>query len=154
MTKPRSRRVKVLFICVHNSGRSQMAEAFLNDMAGDRFEAESAGFHPTRVHPLVVEAMGESGIDISTKGTQSVFELYQEGRLFDYVITVCEESAENQCPTFPGITRRLNWPFDNPESFEGTDEERLGQVKRVRDEIKTKIEIWVKEIARDKELAH
>jgi len=131
---------------VHNSGRSQMAEAFLKALAGDRFQVESAGFSPTRIQPLVIKAMHEAGVDLSKNQTRSVFKLYQEGKLFDYVITVCEESAENQCPLFPGVTRRLNWPFDNPEVFEGTHEERLEQVKRVRDEIRARIEVWVQEL--------
>ena len=141
-----SEKIRVLFICVHNSGRSQMAEAFLNGLAGDRFQAESAGFNPTRVYPLVIEAMHEAGMDLSKNQTQSVFKLYQQGKLFDYVITVCEESTENQCPMFPGVTRGLNWPFDNPESFEGTHEEKLKQVKRVRDEIKARIGSWLQEL--------
>jgi len=146
MTDERSEKLRVLFICVHNSGRSQMAEAFLKALAGDRFQVESAGFSPTRIQPLVIKAMHEAGVDLSKNQTRSVFKLYQEGKLFDYVITVCEESAENQCPLFPGVTRRLNWPFDNPEVFEGTHEERLEQVKRVRDEIRARIEVWVQEL--------
>jgi arsenate reductase len=146
MTEQFSEKIRVLFICVHNSGRSQMAEAFLNGLAGNRFQAESAGFNPTRVYPLVIKAMHEAGMDLSKNQTQSVFKLYQEGKLFDYVITVCEESAENQCPVFPGVTRRLNWPFDNPEGFEGTHEEKLKQVKRVRDEIRARIESWLQEL--------
>jgi len=132
MTEQHFEKTRVLFICVHNSGRSQMAEAFLNALAGDRFQAESAGFNPTRVYPLVIEAIHEAGMDLSKNQTQSVFKLYQQGKLFDYVITVCEESAENQCPVFPGVARSLEWPFENPESFEGTHEEKLRQVKRVR----------------------
>ncbi|MCF8130088.1 MAG: arsenate reductase ArsC [Deltaproteobacteria bacterium] len=146
MTSNRSQKLRVLFICVHNSGRSQMAEAILNELAGDRFTAESAGFNPTRINPLVTEVMGETGIDLSKNRTQSVFKLYQDGNLYDYVITVCEESTENQCPLFPGVTRRLNWPFDNPEAFEGSHEEKLKQVRRVRDEIKAKIGEWLQEI--------
>ena len=141
-----SEKIRVLFICVHNSGRSQMAEALLNEMAGDRFHSESAGFKPTRIDALVVEAMGEVGIDLSKKKTQNVFKLYQEGNLYDYVITVCEESTENHCPLFPGVTRRLNWPFDNPEAFEGNHEEKLNQVRRVRDEIQARIRAWLKEL--------
>jgi len=143
MLTNRSEKLRVLFICVHNSGRSQMAEAFLNDMAGDRFQSESAGFRPSRINPLVVEVMGEAGIDLSRKETQSVFKLYQDGNLYDYVITVCKESTENQCPLFPGATRRLNWPFDNPEAFEGNHEQKLEQVRRVRDEIKARIAEWL-----------
>lgn len=146
MTEERSEKIRVLFICVHNSGRSQMAEAFLKALAGDRFQAESAGFSPTRIHPLVINTMHGAGIDLSKNRTQSVFKMYQEGKLFDYVITVCEESAENQCPLFPGVTRRLSWPFDDPESFEGTHEQRLEQVKRVRDEIRARIEAWIQEL--------
>ena len=141
-----SEKIRVLFICVHNSGRSQMGEAFLNEMAGDRFHSESAGFRPTRINLLVAEAMGEVGIDLSQKKTQNVFNLYREGNLYDYVITVCEESTENKCPLFPGVTRRLNWPFDNPETFEGTHEEKLNQVRRIRDEIKSRIKAWIKEL--------
>ncbi len=146
MPPSHEQKARVLFICVHNSGRSQMAEALLNQMAGDRFRAESAGFQPTRINPLVVETMEEIGIDLSQNRTQSVFRLYQQGNLYDYVITVCEESTENQCPLFPGVTRRLNWPFDNPEDFGGSREEKLKQVRRVRDEIKTKIQDWLREM--------
>ncbi len=145
MTEQNAEKTRVLFICVHNSGRSQMAEAFLKNLAGDRFQVESAGFQPTTIHPLVVEAMGEVGLDLSKNQTQSVFKLYQEGRLFNYVITVCQKSAENECPLFPGVTRRLNWPFDNPEAFEGTHEQKLAQVRRVRNEIRARIEEWVRE---------
>jgi len=146
MTDQHSEKTRVLFICVHNSGRSQMAAAFLNALAGDRFQAESAGFNPTRINPLVIKAMHEVGMDLSKNQTRSVFKLYQEGKLFDYVITVCEESSENQCPVFPGVARRLNWPFDNPEAFEGTHEEKLKQVRRVRNEIRARIEKWVREL--------
>jgi arsenate reductase len=119
-----------------------MAEAFLRDLAGDRFEAESAGLEPTTVHPLVVEAMQEIGVDLSGKATKSVFKLYQEGRLYDYVITVCREAIEEKCPVFPGLTRRLAWPFDNPEDFRGSHDERLDQVRRLREEIRTKVQEW------------
>ena len=142
-----SEKIRVLFICVHNSGRSQMAEAFLNDMAGDRFRSESAGFRPTHINPLVVEVMGEAGFDLSKNRTQSVFNLYQDGNLYDFVITVCEESTENRCPLFPGVTRRLNWPFDNPEAFEGSHEQKLKQVRKVRSEIKNKIGEWLQEMS-------
>jgi len=152
MTDQRTEKVRVLFICVHNSGRSQMAESFLNALAGDRFEAESAGFDPTRIYPLVIKAMHEIGMDLSKNQARSVFKLYQEGKLFDYVITVCEESSEDQCPMFPGVTRRLNWPFDNPEAFEGSHEEKLNQVKRVRDEIRARIEKWFQPSDRGEDL--
>lgn len=143
MSEAQGQKQRVLFICVHNSGRSQIAEAFLKAMAGDRFEVVSAGLDPTQIQPLVVEAMRESGMDLSKNRTQSVFNLYKQGKLFDYVITVCDASTEKQCPLFPGVTQRLNWPFENPEAFEGTHDERLAQVRRLRDEIKAKIEEWI-----------
>src|SRR3990167_1894983 len=93
---------RVLFICVHNSARSQMAEAFLNQMAGDRFEVESAGLEPGKLNPLAIEVMKEAGIDISQNKTKSVFDFYGAGKKYDYVITVCDESQSGQCPVFPG----------------------------------------------------
>ncbi|OQX27583.1 MAG: low molecular weight phosphatase family protein [Desulfobacteraceae bacterium IS3] len=136
---------RVLFICVHNSGRSQMAEAFLNLLAGGRFYAESAGFRPTAVYPPVIEVMQEQEIDLSGKKTKNAFEFYRQGRLYDFVITVCDESAENECPVFPGIVKRLNWPFPDPEKVTGTQEEKLAGIRRIRDSIKARIEDWLKE---------
>ncbi len=129
----------ILFICRHNSGRSQIAEAYLKKFGGEDFHVESAGFEPAeRVHPLVVEAMKEEGIDLSGKKPQSVFELYKQGRLFEHVITVCSES-EGECPLFPGITRRWHIPFPDPASVEGSEEEKLAQIRRIRDAIKEMI---------------
>src|SRR3989338_9622164 len=93
---------KVLFVCVHNSARSQIAEAFLKQMAGDKFEAESAGLEPGNLNPVVVEVMKEVGIDISQNKTKSVFDFYKQGRQYDYVVTVCDESQSGACPMFPG----------------------------------------------------
>jgi len=93
---------KVLFICVHNSARSQMAEAYLRKYGGKRFVAESAGLEPGVINPLVVEVMKEEGIDLSDKGTNSVYDYYREGRGYDYVITVCSKVAAERCPIFPG----------------------------------------------------
>jgi arsenate reductase len=139
------RKTKVLFICTHNSARSQMSEAYLRHFAGDRLEVASAGFEPTTINPLAIEVMKEEGIDISGKKTQSVFELYKQGRLFDYVITVCHDT-ENLCPIFPGITQRLYWAFEDPASFNGTQEEKLAKTRKVRDEIKQAINDWLKEM--------
>ena len=136
---------RVLFICVHNSARSQMAEAYLKSLGGDHFQVESAGFTPSQVNPLVIEAMAEEGIDLSGKGTQSVFELFRQGQLYNYVITVCDDS-ENQCPVFPGIARRLHWPFPDPASLEGSHQDKLTQVRVIRDKIKAKIETWLKSL--------
>jgi arsenate reductase len=135
---------RVLFLCIHNSARSQMAAAFLKQVAGDRFDVESAGLEPGKLNPLVVTAMKEVGIDISQNKTQSVFDLFKSGQRFQYVISVCEASAE-RCPVFPGVTTRLNWSFADPSTFPGTEYERLKQVVAVRDDIRRKIEEWVKE---------
>ena len=138
--KQEERKIRVLFICTHNSARSQMAEAFLRDFGGDRFEVESAGLKPTAINPLVVEAMAELGYDLSQKGTQSVFELYKACKIYDYVITVCSDSDEAMCPIFPGVQRRWHWPFPDPSLAEGSHEEKLAQVRIIRDMIRDRIQ--------------
>jgi len=120
---------KVLFICVHNSARSQMAEAFLKQFAGDKFEVESAGLEPGTLNPLAVEVMKEAGIDI-----------YRQGREYDYVITVCDESQSARCPVFPGGGRRLHWGFDDPSGFAGSPQEKLEKTRAVRELIKKEIQ--------------
>ena len=139
---------RVLFLCVHNSARSQMAAAFLNQLAGDRFEAESAGLEPRALNPLAVEAMRRVGIDISQATTQSVFELFKAGRRFYYVISVCDEASAERCPVFAGITKRLSWSFDDPAGFGGTDAEKQKETGRVRDEIRDKVARWIAEEAK------
>src|SRR6185503_20208742 len=130
----------VLFVCIHNSARSQMAEAFLNQFCGDTFQAHSAGIEPGKLNPLVVNAMREIGVDISGNKTKSVTEMLQSGRSFAYVITVCDETSAERCPVFPGGTTRLHWGFPDPSSFQGAPEERLAFTRKVRDAIKTKVE--------------
>ncbi len=130
---------KVLFLCVHNSARSQMAEAFLKAEAGDRFKAESAGLEPGRLNPFVVRAMAELGIDISRNLTKSVFDLRATGRTFDSVVTVCSKEAAERCPVFPGKVERHHWPFDDPSGFTGSEEEIMAGVRRVRDEIRAAV---------------
>ncbi|MDY6851918.1 MAG: arsenate reductase ArsC [Thermodesulfobacteriota bacterium] len=134
---------KVLFICVHNSARSQMAEAFLQKYGGGRYEAESAGFEPRGLNPLAVEVMRESGIDISRKTSQSVFDLFKNGLLYSYVITVCDGATEKQCPVFPGVVRRLHWEFPDPAVLTGSYEERLAGTRDIRDLIEAKIKTWL-----------
>jgi len=127
---------RILFICRHNSGRSQIAEAYLKLFAEGRLHVESAGFDPAEtVNPLVVEVMKEEGIDLSGKKTQKVFDLYKEGKLYDHVITVCDDS-EGECPVFPGITKRWHWPFPDPAAVTGTAAEKLAGVRQIRDMIK------------------
>src|SRR5882762_1213248 len=130
-----SMKKKVLFICVHNSARSQMAAGLLNKRCGDFFEAESAGLEPGTLNPLAVEVLSENGIDISKNKTQAVFDVFKSGQLFAYVITVCDESEAASCPIFPGVTTRLHWSFPDPSKFAGSPEEKLEQTRQVRDEI-------------------
>ncbi len=135
---------KVLFVCIHNSARSQMAEAFLNLLGEGRYAAESAGLEPGKLNPVVVGAMRQAGIDISGNKTKSVFEMYKQGRVFDYVITVCDPEAGERCPLFPGKVTRLHWGFTDPSSFTGSEEEKLAKTAAVRDEIRNKIEEFVR----------
>lgn len=137
---------KVLFVCVHNSARSQMAEAYLRRFTEDRVEVSSAGLEPTEVNPLAVEALAEDGIDIAGKPTQSVFKLYQDGRLYDYVITVCEDAKESKCPVFPGVTKRIHWGFPDPDAAPGGHDERLAAFRQTRDKIKDQVRAWADEI--------
>jgi arsenate reductase (thioredoxin) len=135
MNKP-----KILFICVHNSARSQMAEAFLIDICGAEFEVQSAGLEPGMLNPLAVEVMREAGFDISKNKTQAVFDVFKSGQLFAYVVTVCSEAEAGGCPIFPGPTKRLHWPFADPSKVEGTPEEKLEKVRQIRDAILARAE--------------
>lgn len=134
---------KVLFLCVHNSARSQMAEAYLRRFGGDAFQVESAGLEPGALNPYVVRALQEDGIDISGKATQDVFSLYREGRRYNYVVTVCSREAAERCPIFPGITTRLHWPFPDPAAFSGPEEQIMAQVRSLRDQIRDKVKDFV-----------
>ena len=133
---------KVLFVCIHNSARSQMAEAFLNQIRGDRFEAQSAGLEPGKLNPVVVQSMREVGIDISGNKTKAVYDTLKSGQIFSHVITVCDEASAERCPIFPGVTTRLHWSFADPSSFKGTAAEVLVKTRGVRDAIKAKVEEW------------
>jgi len=130
---------KVLFICVHNSARSQMAAALLSKRCGDFFEAHSAGLEPGTLNPLAVQVLREIYIDISKNKTQAVFDVFKSGELFAYVITVCDESEAKGCPIFTGVTTRLHWSFPDPSKFDGTTEEKMRETRRVRDKIDDQI---------------
>jgi arsenate reductase (thioredoxin) len=130
-------RTKVLFLCTHNSARSQMAEGLLRYLAGDRFESHSAGTEATRVRPLAIRAMEEIGVDISGQESKTLERYQQEP--FEYVITVCDDANE-ACPFFPGAQSRLHWPFKDPSKAEGSKEERLAVFREVRDGIRRRIE--------------
>ena len=133
-------KARVLFLCTHNSARSQMAEGFLRDMAGDRFEIASAGTEATRVHPLAIRAMEEVGISLAGHTSKTLDRFL--GQPWDYVITVCD-SANERCPAFPAKTQRIHWSFDDPSRNTGTEEERLGTFRRIRDEIKARLLDWL-----------
>jgi arsenate reductase len=130
-------RARVLFLCTHNSARSQMAEGLLRSMAGDRFEAYSAGTEATHVRPLAVRAMDEVGVDISGQESETLDRYLDEP--FEYVVTVCDDANES-CPVFPGAANRLHWSFEDPSKAGGSEDERLKVFRRVREEIRTRIE--------------
>ena len=123
-----------------------MAEAWLNHLCGESFQAHSAGLEPGTLNPLVVEAMKEVGIDISKKKTQAVFDVFKSGKLFSHVITVCDETSAERCPIFPGITKRMHWSFADPSALTGTHEEKIAGVREIRDAIRARIETWCKEV--------
>jgi arsenate reductase (thioredoxin) len=129
-------KTKVLFLCTHNSARSQMAEGLLRHLAGDRFEVMSAGTESTFVRPEAIEAMSELGADISGQRSKTL-ERYL-GEPFDYVVTVCDDANE-ACPVFPGAEHRLHWSFQDPSRAEGSEEERLEVFRKVREEIQARI---------------
>lgn len=138
--------IKVLFVCVHNSARSQMAEAFLRELGKEDFKVESAGLEPGTLNPVVVEAMKEEGIDISDNKTKSVFDLFREGRIYDFVIAVCDKEAAERCPIFPGVCTRLNWSFPDPAAVRGNPDEKLAATRTIRDSIKKSVADWIAEV--------
>jgi arsenate reductase len=131
---------RVLFLCTHNSARSQMAEAWLRALAGDRYEVASAGTEATRVHPLALQAMAEAGVDLAGHVSKTLDRFV--GERWDWVITVCD-AANEACPVFPGAARRLHWSFDDPSRAAGDDEARLTVFRRVRDEIRARLAGWL-----------
>ena len=134
---------RVLILCTGNSARSQMAEGLLRHESGGRWEVHSAGTHPTTVRPEAVAVMNELGIDISRQWSKSVDEF--AGREFDFVITVCDH-ANAVCPVFPGNTRRLHWPFEDPAAVTGTEEAKLEAFRLVRDQIEARVREFVREL--------
>jgi arsenate reductase len=133
--------IRVLFLCTHNSARSQMAEGFLRAMAGDRFEAGSAGTEKTSVYPLAIRAMAELGVDLSGHTSKVYEDLASEG--WDFLITVCDDANE-RCPWVPGSVKRLHWSFADPSRATGTEEERLAVFRRVRDQIRERLTDWLR----------
>jgi ornithine cyclodeaminase/alanine dehydrogenase-like protein (mu-crystallin family) len=137
------RPVRVLFVCTHNSARSQMAEAILRRAGGGRFEVQSAGTQPGRVHPLAIEVMADRGLDLGSHRSKSVNEL--TGKTFDYVITVCD-GAKESCPLFPGAVERLHWSIADPSTAEGTESERRDAFERAAAELSSRIDLLVTQV--------
>lgn len=133
------RPIRVLFLCTHNSARSQMAEGLLRHIGKGRFEVHSAGTEATEVRPLAIDAMNEIGVDISGHRSKTLDEYI--GQHFDYVITVCDQANES-CPIFPGDPQRIHWSFPDPSAAQGTDEERLAVFRKTRNEILSRLRVW------------
>ena len=135
-------KIKVLFLCTGNSARSQMAEAFLRTLAGDKYEAYSAGLEPEEIHPLTGKVMEEIGIDISSQYSKALKD-YMGKMHFGYLITVCSE-ADKRCPSvFPGMGQRLHWDLEDPAKFIGSEEEKLQKFREIRDQIRLNIQSWI-----------
>ena len=139
-------KIKVLFLCIHNSARSQMAEAYLKKLGGDQFQTESAGLEAGKLNLIAVEVMQEEGIDISGNQTKDVFDFHKEGRSFDYVITVCDEANADRCPVFPGLHKKISWSFEDPSALQGSKEEKLSATRLIRDQIREAVQHFIKEI--------
>ena len=137
--------VRVLFVCVHNSARSQMGETYLNDFGKDLFVAESAGIEAGTLNPNVVEVMKEDGYDISNNQTDSVFDFFKQNRQYSFVIKVCDEIHGQKCPIFPHALNDLYWNIEDPSAFEGSKEEVLEKTRQVRDQIKAKVHAFIEE---------
>jgi arsenate reductase len=140
MTATQTRPIRVLFLCTHNSARSQMAEALLRHLGGARFAVASAGTEPTRVQPLAIRSMAAVGIDLAGARSKHFDEFL--GQDFDYVITVCD-AANESCPIFPGAPQRIHWSFEDPSAAQGTDEERYRVFERVRDQLVLRLRTWI-----------
>ncbi len=134
---------KVLFLCTGNSCRSQMAEGLLRHLAGDRFEAFSAGIRPAQVNPLAIKVMGEAGVDISKQTSKSAVALISQN--FDYVITVCD-NAKQTCPVFPGRYEKIHWNIEDPAETSGREEEKLDVFRKTREEIRRRVAEFIKNV--------
>jgi arsenate reductase len=139
-------KTRVLFVCIHNSARSQMAEAFLNALGSGKFEAESAGIEAGTLNPLVVEVMKEKGYDLSNNQTNSVFDYFKEGRRYNLVVKVCDAVNGQLCPVFPGTKVELNWNITDPSTLVGSKEEKLEALRIIRDLIEIKVKDLIKDL--------
>lgn len=130
------RKKRVLFVCVHNAARSQMAEAWLNRLGQEEFEVESAGYLPTAINPLVVDVMAEEGFDLSGNAAKSIFEKYKSYKSYEYIVTVCSKAREENCPAFPGVKEHIHWDLEDPETFEGSEDQKMEKLRAQRDRIR------------------
>ena len=130
---------KILFVCIHNSARSQMAEAFVNKSSNGKYFAESAGIESGNLNLIVVDVMKEEGIDISTNKTKTVEEMLAQKKQFDFVITVCDDASAERCPVFSGNGKKLHWSFPDPSLFSGNENDKIEFTRKVRDSIKQKV---------------
>ena len=142
-------KIKVLFVCIHNSARSQMAEALLNKYGEGRFAVMSAGLEPGKLNPLAVEVLKDEEIDISDNQTKSVFDLFTQGKIFNFVVTVCDESQSERCPIFPGRVERLHWSFPDPSTLTGSYEEKLIKTAKIKEQIKKRILEFIEVVNND-----
>ncbi len=140
----KNQKIRILFVCIANSFRSQIAEAIMNHKYGDVFEAESSGYKVKPINPLAIEVMQEYGVDISNKKSNKVIDFFKEGRTYKYVITVCNRSEEQDCPIFPGMVTRLSWgDLEDPEYFTGSQQEKKEMALILRDKIEKRIDDFV-----------
>lgn len=139
-------KIKVLFICIHNSARSQMGEAFLKKLGSEAFEAHSAGLEPGQLNPLAIDVMKEVGIDISGNQTKSAFDLYKKAMQFSYVIAVCDEASAQKCPILPGVRKNIRWSIPDPSALKGAYDEKLEKTRVIRDTIKSKVKDFISEV--------
>lgn len=137
--------LKILFVCVHNSARSQIAEELLRLKLGDSVHIESAGLEPGDLNPVVIDVLKTRGVDISEKQTKSVIDLFKQSARFHYVITVCDEANGERCPIFPGAFKHIHWSFPDPSSFQGTYEEKFSNTCYVMLLIEAKLDEFIKE---------
>lgn len=139
------KKTRIMFVCIHNSARSQMCEAFFRQYAGNRFDVHSSGIEAGKLNPLVVRAMAEIGISMEGQYAKPAQAYIDRGEVFDYVVTVCDESSAERCPMFPGMHTRLHWGFPDPSALPGTDEQKLAGIRPIRDAIQEKVRSWLSE---------
>ncbi len=134
---------RIMFVCIHNSARSQMCEAFVKQYAPERFEEHTSGIEKGKLNPLVVNSMMEINISMEGQYAKSAKEYIDRNEEFDYIVTVCDESSAERCPTFPGKHVRLHWGFSDPSALMGSDEEKLQGIRPIRDAIQKRVKDWL-----------